>query len=978
MKIKSAKLFKNYLIPIYFILIITKFNAQTSSEFNTINNRIETTYMQDASNKGWVITDFQAGGTFQGIDYSNFNKEAYGDHLQRTFYLAQNYKLNPEDSIRDKYFDAMVFFLHNLSNIEDEIGDNTDWYLIIGFPRLVAYCHFLMRDFTFSHNNPLFRDLDDYIIEAYDKRTLRYGHASDVVQIIEPLFSFYSIKKDSSKVNILMTDLSKQLQFAKHWETFYNTNDRNSGIETDYSFTAHNGEGIPNGNGRQIYNANYGKVYIENVSKLFHFSDNTSIELDTYYDIFSDFLVEGNQWTHYKNTYDNGVSGRSNGNHLSKENFKKELSNSLGKYLTVKPPRSIEINKILDRIQLGITETNFLKGNKYFWRSDMMIHRNRNYHFSVRMSSDRTVAPETDDTAKNFYAGAGVSYLMKNGDEYRNDYYNNFNHRQFPGITAEQDSRNLNIDPYNWGKDGKNENDFAGGVTNGEIGACGMIWKKRDSKAHKSWFMFENEIVALGAGINQSNGDSPVVTTINQSKRDTPIKYKILTTEADLQGTQPVISSSFKWLFHNSVGYYNLIENQQFEFSQSSNSGYDLFNIGINHGINPTNEKYAYIIKPDINISQVNNNPSQYIQILKNTDRIQSVYHVSDDIFQAVFFKAGQVTIPNWDNTIIRVNEPSLIIIKRNLNSVSDTYDDTFTFVVSNAKGENSTTRYKEISFTKPYTRLRLLEADNQNDTSIVSIDQHENILSFDAWDSRWGGQSSRIKEFGRECSVVSATSNDGNPPYNTRDNSLFSRWSSNGLGEYIQYKVCHGLQDINYVDIAFYRGNLRHANFKISVKYENAQQYEDVTFNSSTIIQSSGNSNEKQRFYFDSEKQDVVYIRYTGYGNDEPLREGWNSITEFDWGKDVSSKQQLKQKISIESSFSIFPNPTETRVNILSDEYLSKITLYSIDGKSIRTYNNINSKKIELDLSKYETGIYLLKVLYKNGEYKLKKLIKE
>jgi hypothetical protein len=64
--------------------------------------------------------------------------------------------------------------------------------------------------------------------------------------------------------------------------------------------------------------------------------------------------------------------------------------------------------------------------------------------------------------------------------------------------------------------------------------------------------------------------------------------------------------------------------------------------------------------------------------------------------------------------------------------------------------------------------------------------------------------------------------------------------------------------------------------------------------------------------------------------------------------------------------------------VNIISDKYLSKITLYSIEGKTISSYRNLNSKEVALDLSKYGTGIYLMKVLYENGEYKLRKIIKE
>lgn len=43
-----------------------------------------------------------------------------------------------------------------------------------------------------------------------------------------------------------------------------------------------------------------------------------------------------------------------------------------------------------------------------------------------------------------------------------------------------------------------------------------MILNRRELKAHKAWFFFDQEFVCLGSGIHEKEGKAPVYTTINQ------------------------------------------------------------------------------------------------------------------------------------------------------------------------------------------------------------------------------------------------------------------------------------------------------------------------------------------------------------------------------------------------------------------------------------------------------------------------------
>jgi len=72
----------------------------------------------------------------------------------------------------------------------------------------------------------------------------------------------------------------------------------------------------------------------------------------------------------------------------------------------------------------------------------------------------------------------------------------------------------------------------------------------------------------------------------------------------------------------------------------------------------------------------------------------------------------------------------------------------------------------------------------------------------------------------------VSASADDGNSPQNTLDNDLATRWSANGDGQWIAYDLGPVRQQITGIDIAFFRGDQRTANFEIQVS-DNASDWD-------------------------------------------------------------------------------------------------------------------------------------------------------
>src|SRR5438445_7983786 len=115
----------------------------------------------------------------------------------------------------------------------------------------------------------------------------------------------------------------------------------------------------------------------------------------------------------------------------------------------------------------------------------------------------------------------------------------------------------------------------------------------------------------------------------------------------------------------------------------------------------------------------------------------------------------------------------------------------------------------------------------------------------------------------------VVASANDGNLPQNTLDNTLATRWSAQGDGQWIRYDL-GGLAAIDHVDIAWYLGDTRIASFDIAVSLDT------VTWTQVFAGQSSGQTLQLESYAFPTTSG--RYVRIVGHRN---RTSNWNSIME-------------------------------------------------------------------------------------------------
>lgn len=97
----------------------------------------------------------------------------------------------------------------------------------------------------------------------------------------------------------------------------------------------------------------------------------------------------------------------------------------------------------------------------------------------------------------------------------------------------------------------------------------------------------------------------------------------------------------------------------------------------------------------------------------------------------------------------------------------------------------------------------------------------------------------------------------------------------------------------------------------------------------------------------------------------------------------DINAKYEysLTRTVSFKgnNSLTLMPNPTTDRVFITSNTpgNLQTVSIYSNDGKQIYTTTNFRLGN-SIDLSRYASGVYMLKIVDKNGDTEIMKVVKQ
>ncbi|UJF18192.1 DNRLRE domain-containing protein [Vibrio sp. SS-MA-C1-2] len=434
-------------------------------------------------------------------------------------------------------------------------------------------------------------------------------------------------------------------------ETIFLTD--NEGIQQDYSFQQH---------GPQLYNGGYGEVFFNTaVFWAYQVRDLQWKFTAEQVDILSSYLLDGVQWMNAKGVLDFNVNGR--GISRKQAEIKKLPILNTDYIADLNPERSREVLLFKQHIN---GESAGLNGFKSFWRSDYVAKVGAGHFIGIKMNSNRTEPTEAgnNENLKGQWLGFGSMAIMQTGDEYYN-LFPVWDWRLIPGVTGPE----IDNKPTNWGQI-MMDTSFVGGVSNGRFGIAVMDMNAYSTEAKKGWFSFNNELVALGAGISSSH-EKYVSTTVNQTRLngDVTVDGAIYSV-----GSRQLVNTS--WVHHDGVGYvfpanwYGRLDNDSksgnwYDINRSQEKQQvsdDVFLLKIGHSWQPTNAKYQYIIVPEMTAQQTQAYAQrQSITVLMNTDEIQAVSQTDLQVAGIIFYQPGTIQLPS--GTRLTVDKASLVLI---------------------------------------------------------------------------------------------------------------------------------------------------------------------------------------------------------------------------------------------------------------------------------------------------------------------------
>jgi hypothetical protein len=295
---------------------------------------------------------------------------------------------------------------------------------------------------------------------------------------------------------------------------------------------------------------------------------------------------------------------------------------------------------------------------------------------TLRMLSSRTLRPETaaGGNTKGFFAGDGMTLFVQDGDEWgargEQSLVPALDWQRLPGTTVQHNGVIPYYDMFQTATNSVGTSNLVGSASDGKYGVAMMDYRRGGVTltAKKSWFFFDNEVVALGADIDDAGAASPVFTSLNQALLDGPV------TVADAAGGQRTLSlgdsaslNGVGWIQHDDLGYVILDASNRTTVQAKQQSGggssVPVFSAWVDHGSRPLNKTYAYAVvpglSPDETAAYAANSP---IQVLANTPTVQAVRNAALGQTQIAFFGAGAVSINA--TTWVAVNQPALLIVR--------------------------------------------------------------------------------------------------------------------------------------------------------------------------------------------------------------------------------------------------------------------------------------------------------------------------
>lgn len=630
------------ILLLLFCLCFTKiFAAAQEDPYAVIMERI-TQDLQLGVNDG-VLTKriskylvfLNADGSWTDINYA----DAQYDPLKRIKDMATAY-IRPSNKL---YNNAEIHtsIIMSLQNWLDKNPKNKNWwYNDIFYPQTIGQILILMRNAKTSLPSGLEKALISRMI-----RKLKTGDGANTSD--EALHFLYRgcLTKNKATLDSAAKYLYEPIAIA----------DGKEGVQVDGSYYQH---------GKQQAIASYGRVFAGNsVNAAFYLCGTAYALPKDQLVILVGYLKNTFLKTIRGSFYDFNVRGRGISR---KDSLSSGMGGMVSKIKLFDPENAAYWDASIKRTS-GTQPPDYKiePSHTQFWKSGYTLHLRKDYTFSVQTASSRTLRTErgNNENILGKFLPDGATNIQRSGSEYAN-LMPVWEWDKIPGTTSRDypDDKGATI-LKEWGIPGTTR--FVGGVSDGIYGVSCYDLNYDSVQAKKAWFFFNKEVVCLGAGIKSSTKEN-ITTTINQ----TWLRGDVASSNGEQKNDKGVL-----WAIHDSIGYIfpqggdlaisNKAQNGNWyrinHFQSKTELKHKVFKIWLNHGVNPQNAGYQYIVVPGIDAAGLKKYNRSMIQVLKNTDELQAVKHTGLDLLQAVFYQAGKLDAAGLS---LEVDQPCTVYIK--------------------------------------------------------------------------------------------------------------------------------------------------------------------------------------------------------------------------------------------------------------------------------------------------------------------------
>jgi hyaluronate lyase len=349
--------------------------------------------------------------------------------------------------------------------------------------------------------------------------------------------------------------------------------------------------------------------------------------------------------------------------------------------------------------------------NKQYSSMDRVVHRRPTYALGLAMTSPRIANYECilGTNLKGWHTSEGATYLYLNDSTdqsyYANGYWAAIDQTLIPGTTVDSTPRadcSLEASTTSAGS--------AGGTSVGQYGVAGMDFHAVGSNltAKKSWFMFDDEVVALGAGIHDTVNGGNVHTVVEDRVLADPAAALVVDNTAELT-TMPSHATipNVRWAYLAGTGGYYFPQHPQLVMKRLTRSGNwkdvktnnpditetkPLLQIIVDHGTPPVGGSYEYVLLPGADRTATSSYAaSPDIAVLENSSTAQAVSEHTLSATGAMLWTSAAHSVGG----ITVTNGPAAVFLKDSTGtftvSVADpTHDNTGKIKVTVAKGASS------------------------------------------------------------------------------------------------------------------------------------------------------------------------------------------------------------------------------------------------------------------------------------------------